>query len=411
MIIKLAWRNLWRNKLRTSIMLGAMVFGLTGVVTMVGFMNGLVDNMVHNAIAWQTSHLQIQNKQFKENADINAYVFDSQAIAEQLDNQPDVLKWSSRFLVDGMMASARSTRGVRIVGVDHEIEADFTPLSQHITDGSWFDGTGRHPILVSEKNAERLKLRVGSKVVLTLTDQGGEVTGAAFRVKGIFNTPSTSYDEGNVLVQKSDIQSIVHLPEVHEFAILAAAEIGAESRQSIMTLVSKINAYLPPENEARAWFDIQPLLASMMATMDVSNQVMLAVFVVAMGFGIINIMLMSVFERTQEFGVLMAVGMPKFKIFLLIMFETLFLGCVGAVLGVLSSVSVIGVLNFTGISLGSHSDGLGVYGVDTVLYPQVSVDQYIMVFIMVLFASSVSALYPARQILKQRPVEAMAERN
>ena len=411
MIIKLAWRNLWRNKLRTSIMLGAMVFGLTGVMTMMGFMNGLVDNMVHNAIAWQTSHLQIQNKQFKENADINAYVIDAQEIAAQLDNQPDVLKWSSRFLVDGMIASARSTRGVRIVGVDYEIEADFTPLSQHIIDGTWFDGLGRHPILVSQKNAERLKLRVGSKVVLTLTDQGGEVTGAAFRVKGIFKTPSTSYDEGTVLVQKSDIQTITHLPQVHEFSILAAAEMGAESRLSITTLVTEINADLPPENEARAWFDIQPLLASMMGTMQVSNQVMLAVFVVAMGFGIINIMLMSVFERTQEFGVLMAVGMPKAKIFLLIMYETVFLGCVGAVLGVVSSAFVIGVLNVTGISLGSHSDGLGVYGVDTVLYPQVSAEQYGMVLVMVLCAASVSALYPARQILKQRPVEAMAERN
>ncbi|MCW8348473.1 ABC transporter permease [Vibrio sp. ZSDZ65] len=411
MIIKLAWRNLWRNKLRTSIMLGAMVFGLTGVITMMGFMNGLVDNMVHNAIAWQTSHLQIQNKQFKENSDINAYVVDAQAIAERLDNQPDVLKWRSRFLIDGMIASARSTRGVRIVGVDPEVEASFTPLSQHIIDGSWFDGTGRHPILVSQKSAERLKLRVGSKVVLTLTDQFGEVTGAAFRVKGIFKTPSTNYDEGNVLVQKSDIQQITHLYEVHEFSILASAELGADSRLSIATLVTKINALLSPDNEARAWFDIQPLLASMMATMDVSNQVMLIVFVVAMGFGIINIMLMSVFERTQEFGVLMAVGMPKFKIFMLIISETLFLGCVGAVLGVFSSVLVIGVLNVTGISLGSHSDGLGVYGVDTVLYPQVSVDQYLMVLITVLFASSIAALYPARQILKQRPVEAMAERN
>ncbi|MGV2988522.1 ABC transporter permease [Vibrio sp. E150_011] len=411
MVIKMAWRNLWRNKLRTSIMLGAMIFGLTGVVTMIGFMNGLVDNMIHNAIAWQTSHIQIHSKQFNDNPDINAHLPGSEAITNQFNNDPRILKWTSRFLVDGMIASPRSTRGVRIVGVDPTIEANFTPISQHIIEGAWLDDSGRHPIVVSMKTAERLQLRIGSKVVLTFTDPQGEVTGSAFRVNGIFQTPSVSYDEGNVLVRKSDIQHVAQLSDVHEYSIMVAATLGADSRSMVTDIVTALNMRLPSSTQARAWFDIQPLLASMMSTMKISNQVMLIVFVVAMAFGIINIMLMSVFERTQEFGVLMAVGMQKQKIFSLIMLETLFLGSVGAALGIASSITLMTILGITGIELGASSEGLGAYGIDSLLYPQVSYEQYLMVFVTVLMASIFSALYPAQQILKQRPVEAMAERH
>jgi ABC-type antimicrobial peptide transport system permease subunit len=165
------------------------------------------------------------------------------------------------------------------------------------------------------------------------------------------------------------------------------------------------------EDRARDWKEIQPLLSTMMTTMDVSNQVILVIFVVAMMFGIINIMLMSVFERTQEFGVLMAVGMQKHKIFTLIMLETTMLGMTGAVLGIASSVVMIYLMNLHGISLGGLADGLGAYGIDTVLFPRVSIKEYQMIFVTVVVASILAAIYPARQILKRRPVDAMAERN
>ncbi|EKO3784615.1 ABC transporter permease [Vibrio harveyi] len=411
MLVKLAWRNLWRNKLRTSIMLGAMVFGLMGVVAMMGFMNGLVDSMIKNAISWQTSHLQIQQKSYLVNPELKDVIPDAEKISKVLASNREVKAISERFLADGMIASARSTRGIRINGVNIEQEQNITPLSKHIVDGEWLSEEGRNPILVSSKIAERLKLRVGSKVVLTLSDVNGEVAGAAFRVRGIFKTPSTGFDDGNVYVRKVDLEKVAGLSGTHEIAILLTSNNDAELKQ----LLAFTHSILSPESKGllsvRPWQEIQPLLSTMMSTMDVSNQVMLVVFVLAMTLGIINIMLMSVFERTREFGVLMAVGMQKHKIRLLIVFETLFLGLSGCALGLLGSAIMLKVLSITGLSLAGMAEGLGAYGVDTLLYPRVSIAEYQMIIVAIFVASLIAALYPARQILKHRPVDAMAEKS
>ncbi|WJT08913.1 ABC transporter permease [Vibrio harveyi] len=411
MLVKLAWRNLWRNKLRTSIMLGAMVFGLMGVVAMMGFMNGLVDSMIKNAISWQTSHFQIQQKSYLVNPELKDVIPDADKITKVLASNREVKAISERFLADGMIASARSTRGIRINGVNIEQEQNITPLSKHIVDGEWLSEEGRNPILVSSKIAERLKLRVGSKVVLTLSDVNGEVAGAAFRVRGIFKTPSTGFDDGNVYVRKVDLEKVAGLSGTHEIAILLTSNDDAELKQ----LLAFTHSILPPESQGllsvRPWQEIQPLLSTMMSTMDVSNQVMLVVFVLAMTLGIINIMLMSVFERTREFGVLMAVGMQKHKIRLLIVFETLFLGLSGCALGLLGSAIMLKVLSITGLSLAGMAEGLGAYGVDTLLYPRVSIAEYQMIIVAIFVASFIAALYPARQILKHRPVDAMAEKS
>lgn len=410
MLVKLAWRNLWRNKLRTAIILGAMVFGLVGVTAMMGFMTGFVDSMLSNAIRWQTSHLQIHNTQYIRNPDISEQVTEGERLAQQLRTLPDVDTVSARFIAVGMVASARSNRGVRINGIDIEDEARITPLSTKLSEGEWLSREGRNPILVSQKLSERLKLRVGSKVVVTFTDAGGQVVGAAYRVRGIFLTPSTQFDEGNVLVRKSDLQKTAAMQGVHEIAILLKDSQALEKiKTDIIQMVEEESA--GSRISVRDWQQIQPMLATMMNTMGVSNRIILIIFVIAMMFGIINIMLMSVFERTQEFGVLMAVGMQKHKVFSLIMLETTMLGATGALLGLVASAALMAILHHYGISLASMSDGLGAYGIDTVLYPRVSYQEYQITFVTVFVASVLAAIYPARQILKQRPVDAMAEKN
>ncbi|KJY84670.1 ABC transporter permease [Vibrio galatheae] len=411
MLIKLAWRNLWRNKLRTSVIIGAMVFGLVGVVTMMGFMTGFVDSMINNAIRWQTSHLQIHNSQYIVNPDISEQITHGEELVTKLSKIKNISAISARFIADGMVASARSNRGVRIVGVNAEKEALITPLKQHITSGDWLDLPGRNPILVSEKIAERLKLKVGSKVVLTFTDNNGQVVGAAYRVRGIFKTPSSTFDDSNVFVRRADLQATAGMEGIHEIAlVLHNLDTLKSTQQTIQAVVTNMEQS-PQAATVRNWQQIQPMLSTMMDTMDVSNRVIIIIFVVAMMFGIINIMLMSVFERTQEFGVLMAVGMQKHKIFALIMLETLYLGITGAILGIVVSAILTTVLGQVGISLASMSDGLGAYGIDTLLYPRVTVVEYQMIFVTVLMASVIAAIYPARQILKQRPVDAMAEKN
>ncbi len=410
MLIKLAWRNLWRNKLRTSIMIGAMVFGLMGVVAMIGFMNGLVDSMIKNAITWQTSHLQIHQSEYLINPEIKDIIPNSEVIATTLASQLEVKAVSARFLADGMIASARSTRGIRINGINIEQERRITPLARHIRQGEWLSEEGKNPLLVSQKTAQRLKLRIDSKVILTLSDINGDVSGAAFRVRGIFQTPSTTFDDRNVYVRKADLEKIAGLTGAHEISILLDSNDENLLEQIRAFTQSLLSQSVGAQLVVRKWLEIQPLLSTMMSSMNISNQIMLVVFVLALTLGIINIMLMSVFERTREFGVLMAVGMQKHKIRSLIVLETLFLGLSGCALGLLGSTVMLKILSITGLSLSGLADGLGAYGVDTLLFPRVSFSEYRMIIVAIFVASLFAALYPARQILKHRPVDAMAEK-
>ena len=404
MLVKLAWRNVWRNKLRTSIMLGAMIFGVAGVMLMMGFMNGIIDNLVKNTIQWQTSHIQIHQKNYALNPDINLVIDDETEITKQLEKAPQVKAWTSRTLVNGMIASARSTRGIQVNGIDLESEPKITPIADHILEGEWLVDKGRNPILVSQKTADRLKLRVGSKIVLTFTDTTGDVTGAAFRVRGIFKTSSSTFDDANVYVRKTDIQQLGQVHFDHEIAIFLHDESQvSDFREQLISSISN-------KNKVQDWLQLQPILSTMMSSMNAGNQVILVIFVIAMGFGIINILLMSVFERTREFGVLMAVGMKKGNIRRLIILESGFIGLIGAGSGVLFSLFLLFILSKTGIPLEAMAEGLNAFGIDSVLYPSVTISDYATVFMMVWSVSVLAGLYPAHQIIKKKPVEAMAEK-
>ena len=404
MLVKLAWRNVWRNKLRTSIMLGAMIFGVAGVMLMMGFMNGIIDNLVKNIIQWQTSHIQIHQKNYALNPDINLVIDNEAEITKQLEKAPQVKAWTSRTLVNGMIASARSTRGIQVNGIDLESEPKITPIADHILEGKWLDDKGRNPILVSQKTAVRLKLRVGSKIVLTFTDTTGDVTGAAFRVRGIFKTSSSTFDDANVYVRKTDIQQLGQVHFDHEIAILLHDEAQvSDVREQLISSISN-------KNKVQDWLQLQPILSTMMSSMNAGNQVILVIFVIAMGFGIINILLMSVFERTREFGVLMAVGMKKGNIRRLIILESGFIGLIGAGSGVIFSLFLLFILSETGIPLEAMAEGLNAFGIDSVLYPSVTISDYATVFMMVWSVSILAGLYPAHQIIKKKPVEAMEEK-
>lgn len=405
MLIKLAWRNLWRNKLRTSIVLGAMIFGLTSVTIMIGFMNGMVANMTSNAINWQTSHLQIHQRGYQLDPEINKTISDESSISALLNNNPQVKAWTTRHLAEGMIASARSTRGITINGINAQQEIKLRPIKEHIQAGQWIDEKGRNPIVVSQKTAERLKLRVGSKVVVTFSDSQGNVSGAAFRVRGIYKSVSSAFDEANVFVRLSDLKILSGVAGNHEIAILL------NEIKHLPSFKQQISQRLNTDNKIQSWDELQPLLATMSSTMAVSNLVMLFIFVLAMGFAIVNVLLMSLFERTREFGVLMAIGMQKHKILALISLESTLLGLVGATFGLITSLFLIAILQQTGINLEMVSEGLSSFGLDTTLFPTLVIKDYLTIFITIVITSFLAGLYPAWQILKQKPVDAMSEKH
>jgi ABC-type lipoprotein release transport system permease subunit len=302
-----------------------------------------------------------------------------------------------------MAASSNSAAGVQILGVDPLREKTVTNLYSSIPDssGGWFNGTRKNQVVVGHKLAEKLKVRLKSKIVLRFQGTDGNLNEAAFSITGIFGTSNTAFDETSVFVKKSDLDAITGGDSgIHEIAIMLN-DIG-----NIPAIQSRLQGSLPGE-KVQNWIEIKPEMGMLTSAIAVEVYIILGIILFALAFGIVNTMLMIVFERTRELGMLMAVGMSKARVFGMIMLETVFLTLIGGIVGMALGAGLIFYLHNHGIDLSAFSKGLSAYGVDTKIYPFITRTFYINLTVMILSTGILSAIMPARKALKLKPVEAI----
>lgn len=399
---RLAWRNLWRNRLRSGIVLLAMMFGISALLLMAGFMQAMIDNMVANAIDLNLGHAQIHRRAFIENQELQQVLADTPTWQQRLHAEPDVQAFTPRLLVDGMANSAASNQGVQIVGIHPQQEQSVTRIQDYLVAGAYLSATPGAALL-SARLVDKLKLRLGSKLVLTFADRSGQVTGAAFRISGVFRTPSSAFDDSRVFVRQADLARFSGQNGAHEIAIRIRADANAD-------WLARLQSLAAADEQVRAWGEIQPLLASSAESIQVSNALLLSIVMLALGFGITNVMLMAVFERSREFAVMLAVGMRRARLLMLILLESLLLAAVGAGGGLLLGGLLLALLGHSGISLAMFAQGLAGFGVSSTLYPHVEPRLFAEVALLMLFTALLSGLYPARYLLRQNLAERLAAR-
>ncbi|MDR2425488.1 MAG: FtsX-like permease family protein [Prevotellaceae bacterium] len=403
-MIHFAWKNIWRNKVRSGVILGAIALGLFSGTYLSAFMSGWMENTVNSDIGTHLAHVQIHDTAFMANGDIGA-CFSAETVSTAIRRSGLSAAFSCRLKLSGMLASANNAVGVSAKGVDAEAEKTVSTVWQHIPDtlGAFLPDEARMPIVVSRKIADKLKVRLKSKLVFTFQDVQGEMQSIAFRVCGIYKTTNGMFDESNIFVRLGDIAAYTGLPPgaVHELAATVADLQTCE-------LVAPQMKTLFPNMCVQDWGEINPTLRMSLAWTDMIAVVLIGIFLFALSFGIINTMLMAVLERTRELGVLGAIGMTKGRIFRMIMLETVFLTLAGSVAGVALGAAVIIPSMTTGIDLSFlMGDLFEDYGYGSTVYPKLNMEMLIEIFIMVILAGIISAIYPARKALKQKPVEAM----
>jgi ABC-type lipoprotein release transport system permease subunit len=403
-LLSLAWKNIWRNKLRSGMILGAVALGLFAGTFMTAFMTGWINRSVEADIRNQLSHIQVHRPEFAANNDLGAF-FMQDEIRRRIASVAEIAASSCRLELPGMLASAANATGVLIKGVDVADEKAAFRLYQTIPDscGSFLPEDGRMQIVVGRKTAEKLKVRLKSKLVLTFQDAEGEVQSLAFRVGGIFKTSNTSFDESAVFVRKSDIQAYTGLPEgaVHEIALTTA------DFETCRAALPRLQALLP-EMDVQSWDMLQPELGLMFSWIGLMNGVILAIFLSALSFGIVNTMLMAVLERTRELGMLACIGMSRRRMFRMIMLETVFLAGLGSCAGILLGALVVGCTAKEGINLAFLlEDQFEEYGFASVVYPVMQATTFAQIAALVALAAILSAIYPARKALKLEPLEAI----
>lgn len=401
MLLKIAWRNIGRNKKRSGIIIGAVTLGLAAGIFLMAFYSGMIEQRVRLAIQNETSHLQVHHPDFRKDYDIKYYMVNGPASQKQIQSLVEVKQAAGRIIIPGMIASPSGSSGITINAVQPETENAITGLQQKIRAGSYFNPQKENSVLISEKLIKKLKLGIGKKTILTFQDSSGNMMAMAYRITGVFKTSNTPFDESNVFVNITDIDSLAGLQhQYNEIAVLL------HSGSSLKVVQTKLKS-LFPEYEILNWQELAPEIALTVSVGEQMVLIFMGIILLALAFGIINTMLMAILERTREIGMLLALGMNRLRIFQMVLWETVLLVLAGCPFGIGIALAAIGITHQTGIRFKKFSEVYASFGYNDVIFPELNLRQFLIIMILVILTAVLSSLFPAWRALRLKPAVAM----
>ncbi len=394
MLFVLAWRNIWRSKRRSLIIGFSLVIGLWAGIFIVAFYNGLIEQRLKTGIQQEISHLQVHASHFMEDHEVQYVLQDGYGTLSQIQNMDSVKAATGRVVLYGMVSNARGNAGIKMNGILPTLESKVTQLNQRITEGSYLNHPEKNEILISKRLSDKLNARLKAKIILTFQDKEGSLASAAFRVCGIYESVNSNYDELNVFVHAHTLDTLAGIPNtIHEIAILL------QSAKEVDSVQAKLSRTFP-SLEIKDWKQISPELG---LTSSVSNQMIfiyMGIILLALSFGIINTMLMSVLERTSEIGMLRALGMSTPRVFVMILLETFFLVISASPFGIACALLSVRYFSNVGISLQKYKEVYANFGYSDTIYPLLMPGQLFLIVLLLLTTAFVSALIPSFKAIR-----------
>ncbi|NOY05823.1 MAG: ABC transporter permease [Chlorobi bacterium] len=401
MLFTIAWRNIWRNKRRTLIVVSSVVVGVVALIMNDSLSIGMIQQMFENQLGSHVAHMQIHKRGFNDNKIIQSVVPDQGRVEDVLRSTPEVKHFSRRVVTFGLVSSAINSSGAAIIGVEPEREPGITIIKKSIIEGRYLSGAS-HEVVIGGKMAKKLSVEVGDKIVGMASTVSGSVGSDMFRVVGIYRTVSSEFDKSYVFISLKNAQEMLELGgNVSEFAIIL------RDRKLVEMVKNKIAGRLGPDYEVLSYADLMPLILAQMQMYSESMFIVYIIIGLALIFGIINSTLMSVFERMQEFGVLMAIGMKNSRLFYMIMLEALVIGVLGTAVGMVAGLVLYMPLSAYGLDLSMFSESLTSFGVGSTIYPVLTLQSVVGIMIVIPVFAVLGALYPALKAIRLEPVSAI----
>ena len=402
MITIFAWRNLWRNKLRSILIIAAFTLGIFAGIFIIAFLNGMINSRVDAVIGTELSHIQIHEPGFLDNDQFSLRFTVNDSLLEKIKNISHIVAVSKRIIVNSMVASAETGAGVKITGVDPLRERKVTTLFSKIIEGNYFDDKKSNEIIISEKLAKKLKVRLHNKIILTVLDEKRNITGGSFRIEGIYRTDNQIFDEANVFVTNNDLASLTGISgnEVHELAVLLDNNQNTDVTDRALS-----QAF--PKLEVNSWLQLSPEAGALVGAMNQYGYIFTIIILLALCFGIVNTMLMVIMERVHELGMLMAIGMNRRKVFSMIILETVFLSITGGIAGIISGWAATKYFGIKGINLYFWKEAFGELGYSSLVFPAIEPKVIVITTCLIIVAGVLSALYPAMKAIHLQPAKAI----
>jgi putative ABC transport system permease protein len=333
--IRLALRNIMRNKRRTGLMILLVASGLSALIVTDGFTRGMIDVMLKKVTGDWLGDAQVHAPGFREDFDTAFTIQRPGRAAVLLAAEPSVKAFSKRTFSGGMVASSNNVTPGAIIGIEPEREAGVSKLKQNLIEGTWLSSSDTGGILIGDKMAALLEVRLGDRIVTTMSEAGGgELSQVLFRVQGIFDFGDRVMDTEMAFVTLKAGQEMLGIGNaVHEIAI--RFDPAADEAATVAAVARLAASFEAEELEFLGWRGLLPDLAGVLELSGTSSYIVGTILFILVSLGLINSMFMSIYERHYEFGVMLGLGTRRRILFALVCWEGSLIGAFGALLGIL----------------------------------------------------------------------------
>ncbi len=404
----MAWRNLWRNRRRTLVTLSSIAFGFFLAILFTGIGDSTYSDMIDLAAEMGGGHVTLQHPEYLETPSLKRTVRGMHEKMSAVAAVNNVEKVVPRISGQIMLSTAANSVGAFFLAYDPEQESDATiSVLDALEEGELFTSSTGSGIILGEGLVKNLEVRMGQKVVYTLTDKHGEIVTGLARLSGIIKTGAASIDNGLCLLPFDTIRETIDY-ETDETTMLA---VFINDQRRSPAIAKQVGALLNDGTVALTWAQTQPDLAGFIA-MKVGGSIFFEILImILVAAGIFNTLFVSVMERVREFGIMMAIGFSPDKLFKLVMWESFWLGVTGFVSGVLVTAWPYYYFATSGIDYSSiiGEGGTDVAGValDPIMYVRIYPENAIIIAVVIILTTMVSGLYPAWRAGRVAPVEAI----
>ena len=401
---RLAWRNLWRRKRRTWLTVGAMVFSNVILVFLISMQLGMYAMMIDNTVRAQTGHLQVQARGYIDDHKIRQVVPDVIDLADSLRRELGTDEVTARASAFALVSSADRSYGLEISGVQPEHEPDVSSLPGLVKQGRFLHDPDAAEIVIGSIMARNLRAKVGDELTIMGSGRDGSFAAAVVTVVGIFTSGVPDIDRSFAEVPLRFFQDVFSMDGAgHAVVIMAPSliQVGAVRKQ--------VEALLPAGENlvVHDWDALLPGLKQAIQADFASAWFMYAVLIVLVAFSVLNTQLMSVLERTKEFGIVMSLGVTPGRLGRLVMLETSLMAVLGMVLGMVLGGALVLWLGHQGFTYPGLEEMAGKFNLPSRIYPQFSAVGLLMGPSIVLLGCLSASLYPALRLHWLEPVAAM----
>ncbi len=397
----IAWRNLWRNRRRTWLAAGGIAFAAALVQFSMSLQVGSYDVLIESGAGFLAGHLQVQAAEYTEEQRFEALISDVERLAQRLRARPEVLSLAPRVEAFGLASASERSFGVQVLGVDVARERQVVSLLDSVR-------VGRAPEAADEGVlgsglARNLGVGLNDEVVVLGSGKAGGVAAMVVRVSGLLESGVTQLDRTLMLMPIAAVQSAYLLDDEAHTLVLRARDVDQTA-----ALAQALRAELPDGLVARTWREVLPELQQSIDLDMVSGAILYGVVILVVTFSVINTFIMTVFERTREFGMLRAIGMRPAGIIGLLQWEAAGIWLLGTLLALAASIPAIALLSVFGLPIGDEAMNFSdMVQTPDALYPKITWEVLVAGPLVLLAGVQLAAFLPALRIRKLQPVAAL----